>query len=157
VGSEVFLNAIGARAVHIPYRGSAAAINALVAGEVDFVFDSRGPLLPHLQSGKAKVIANGGSLPDVAYPDLPRLADRWPDVVVQSWTAVAAPAGLPVPLVRRLDDAVRETLAEPEVAAQLRRVGNGPAYIGPEAFVGFYAEERERAARGVRIAGVQPQ
>ncbi|MBU8540162.1 Bug family tripartite tricarboxylate transporter substrate binding protein [Falsiroseomonas tokyonensis] len=157
VGSEVFLNAVGAKAVHIPYRGSAAAINALVAGEVDFVFDSRGPLLPHLQSGKAKVIANGGSLPDIVHPDLPRLADRWPEVVVQSWTAVAAPAALPAQLVRRLDDAMRETLAEPEVVAQLRRVGNGPAYIGPEDFVRFYAEERERAARGVRIAGVQPQ
>ena len=157
VGSEVFLNAVGAKATHIPYRGSAAAINALATGEVDFVFDSRGPLLPLLQSGQVTVIANGGTLPDIVYPTLPRLSDRWPEVVVQSWTAIAAPAGLPAALVRRLDDATRETLAEPEVIARLRAVGNGPAYIGPEAFVSFYAEERERAARGVRIAGVQPQ
>ncbi len=157
VGAELFLNAIGARATHVPYRGSAAAINALVAGEVDFLFDSRGPLLPHLQSGKVRVIANGGSLPDIVYPSLPRLSDRWPDVVVQSWTAIAAPAALPVPLVRRLDDATRATLEDSEVIARLRSVGNGPAYLGPDEFVTFYAEERERAARGVRIAGVQPQ
>ncbi|MFH5926842.1 Bug family tripartite tricarboxylate transporter substrate binding protein [Roseomonas xinghualingensis] len=157
VGSELFLNAIGARAVHVPYRGSAAAINALVAGEVDFVFDSRGPLLPHLQSGKVHVIANGGSLPDIAQPDLPRLSDRYPDVVVQSWTAIAAPAGLPEHLLRRLDAATRATLEDPEVGARLRSVGNGPAYIGPEEFERFYAEERARAARGVEIAGVRPQ
>jgi len=157
VGSELFLNAIGARATHVPYRGSAAAINALVAGEVDFVFDSRGPLLPHLQSGKVRVIANGGSLPDIAQPDLPRLSDRYPDVVVQSWTAIAAPAGLPDPALRRLDAATRATLEDPEVVVRLRSVGNGPAYIGPEEFVRFYAEERARAARGVEIASVRPQ
>jgi tripartite-type tricarboxylate transporter receptor subunit TctC len=157
VGSELFLHAVGAKATHVPYRGSAAAINALVAGEVDFLFDSRGPLAPHLQSGKVRVIANGGSLPDPAFPDLPRLSDRFSDVVVQSWTAVAVSAATPEPLVRRLDAATRATLEEAEVSARLRSVGNGPAYIGPEEFVRFYAEERERAARGVEIAGVRPQ
>lgn len=157
VGAEVFLNAIGAKATHVPYRGSAAAINALITGEVDFLFDSRGPLLPHLQAGRVKVIANGGSLPDIVYPDLPRLMDRWPDVVVQSWTAIAAPAALPAALVRRLDDATRETLSDPEVITRLRSVSNGPAYIGPDEFTAFYAAELARATRGVRLAGVQPQ
>ncbi|SHJ32959.1 Tripartite-type tricarboxylate transporter, receptor component TctC [Roseomonas rosea] len=157
VGAEVFLNAIGAKATHVPYRGSAAAINALASGEVDFLFDSRGTLLPQVQSGQLRVIANGGSLPDLVYPDLPRLSDRYPEVVVQSWTAIAAPAALPDPLVRRLDDATRATLEEPETAARLRAVGNGPAYLGPEAFKAFFAEERARAARGVELAGVRPQ
>ncbi|WP_338664675.1 tripartite tricarboxylate transporter substrate binding protein [Pararoseomonas sp. SCSIO 73927] len=157
VGAEVFLNAIGARVTHVPYRGSAAAINALAAGEVDFLFDSRGPLLPQLQSGVVRVIANGGSLPDLAYPDLPRLSDRYPEVVVQSWTAIVAPAALPEPLLRRLDDAMRATLEEPEATARLRAVGNGPAYLGPEAFRQFFQEERARAARGVELAGIRPQ
>ncbi|MCG7363948.1 tripartite tricarboxylate transporter substrate binding protein [Roseomonas sp. ACRSG] len=157
IGAEVFLNAIGAKATHVPYRGSAAAINALAAGEIDFLFDSRGPLLPQLQSGVVRVIANGGLLPDLAYPDLPRLSDRYPEVVVQSWTAIVAPANLPDPLLRRLDDATRETLEEPETAARLRVVGNGPAYLGPDAFKTFFAEERTRAARGVELAGIRPQ
>ena len=157
VGAEVFLNAIGAKAIHVPYRGSAAAINALTAGEVDFLFDSRGPLLPQLQSGQVRVIANGGTLPDLAYPDLPRLSDRYPEVVVQSWTAIVAPAALPDALVRRLDNATRAALEEPDAAARLRGVGNGPAYLGPEALQAFFAEERARAARGVELAGVRPQ
>jgi tripartite-type tricarboxylate transporter receptor subunit TctC len=157
VGAELFLQAIGAKVTHVPYRGSAGAINALVAGEVDFLFDSRGPLLPHLQAGKIRVIANGGSLTDPVYPDLPRLQDRYPDVVVQSWTAICAPAAVPDAVIRRYDDAARATLQDAEVVSQLGRVGNGPAYIGPTEFVAFYAEERARAARGVEIAGVRPQ
>ena len=157
LGAEMFLAAIGATATHVPYRGSAAAINALIAGEVDFLFDSRGPLVPHLQSGTVRVIANGGSLPDLVYPNLPRLSDTWPGVVVQSWTAVAARTGLPDPIVRRLNEATRETLEDPEVVTRLRSVGNGPAYLGPDEFVQFYADERERAARAIQIANVAPQ
>lgn len=157
VGAELFLNAVGARATHVPYRGSAAAINGLVAGEIDFLFDSRGPLAPHLESGKVRVIANGGSLPDLAFPDLPLLSARYPEVVVQSWTALAAPARLPEPQLQRLDAALRATLADPEVTERLRQVGNGPAYLGPEDFAGFFAEERARAARGVAVAGLRPQ
>ncbi|MDT8275732.1 tripartite tricarboxylate transporter substrate-binding protein, partial [Roseomonas mucosa] len=157
VGSEVFLQAIGARVTHVPYRGSAEAANALAAGEVDFLFDSRGPLLPHLEAGRIRVIANGGTLPDPNYPDLPRLSDRLPGVVVQSWTAIAAPAVLAAPLLRRLDDATRATLEDPVVEDRLRRVGNGGSYLGPEALAAFFAEERARAVRGVELAGIRPQ
>ena len=157
LGAEMFLAATGAEATHVPYRGSAGAINALVSGEVDFLFDSRGPLLPHLQSGAVRVIANGGSLPDIVYPDLPMLSATLPGVIVQSWTALAGPAGLPDAMVRRLDAATRETLEDPETAARLRNVGNGPAYLGPDGFIQFYADERQRAARAVEIAKVSPQ
>jgi tripartite-type tricarboxylate transporter receptor subunit TctC len=157
LGAEMFLAATGAKAVHVPYRGSAAAINALVSGEVDFLFDSRGPLVAQLQAGKIRVIANGGTLPDLVYPELPFLSATLPGVIVQSWTAVATPVAVADPALRRLDAAMRATLEDPDVAARLRTVGNGPAYLGPDEFVRFYAEERERAARAVEIAKVTPQ
>jgi tripartite-type tricarboxylate transporter receptor subunit TctC len=157
LGAEMFLAATGAKAVHVPYRGSAAAINALVSGEVDFLFDSRGPLVAQLQAGKIRVIANGGTLPDLVYPELPFLSATLPGVIVQSWTAVVTPVAVADPALRRLDAAMRATLEDPDVAARLRTVGNGPAYLGPDEFVRFYAEERERAARAIEIAKVTPQ
>ncbi|WP_431283589.1 Bug family tripartite tricarboxylate transporter substrate binding protein [Humitalea sp. 24SJ18S-53] len=157
VGSEMFLSATGVTATHVPYRGSAAAVQGLIAGEVDFIFDSRGPLVAQLQAGTLRLIANGGSVPDPVYPALPTLSDTWPDVVVQSWTALAGPSALPAPIVQRLDDATRATLLDPEVTARLRMVGNGPAYLGPDDFIGFYAAERARAARSVAIARIVAQ
>lgn len=157
LAGELLLKTAGLEATHIPYRGSAAASNGLVAGEVDFLFDSRGPLLSHIQAGDIRLIANAGSVPDHVFPDLPMLSDTLPEVVITSWTALIAPAGLPDAIAKRLDDATQETLREPEVVAALRSLGNGPDYLGGADFEAFYARERERAATMVAIAGVQPQ
>lgn len=157
LAGELMLKTAGLQATHIPYRGSAAAINGLIAGEVDFLFDSRGPLLPHIQSGAVRLVANAGSVPDHVFPDLPTLSDLLPGVVITSWTAMIGPAGLPETIRRRIDDAVRAALEEPEVISRLRMIGNGPAYLGGAELDAFYAQDRERAARMVAAAGVQPQ
>lgn len=157
LGAEMFLAATGVKATHIPYRGSGAVVQGLLSGEVDFLFDSRGPLLSLIQTGEIRVIGNGGSMVDHVFPDLPLLSGIWPGLVVQSWTALAGPGALPNEIVRRLDEATRETLAEAEVTQRLRNIGGGPAYLGTEDFVEFFATERERAARTVALAGITQQ
>jgi tripartite-type tricarboxylate transporter receptor subunit TctC len=157
LGAEMFLVETGTTATHVPYRGSVGAINALASGEVDFLFDSRGPLAPHLQSGAVRVIANGGTRPDLTYPDLPMLSRTMPGVVVQSWTAMAGPAGMPEEFVRRLDAATRAALQDPGVVERLREVANGPAYLDTAELDAFYAEERRRLAHAVQVARVTPQ
>jgi tripartite-type tricarboxylate transporter receptor subunit TctC len=157
LAGELLLKTAGLQATHIPYRGSAAATNGLIAGEVDFLFDSRGPLLPHLESGAIRLIANAGTDPDHVFPDLPVLSTILPGVVIRSWTAVIAPAGLSDAIARKLDEATRATLQDPEVITRLRSIGNGPAYLSGPAFGAFYTQERERAAAMIAAAGVQPQ
>ena len=137
-------------AVHVPFPGSAAAAMSVVAGDCHLVID---PIAaPHAQEGRLRALATIGPDRWDAFPDLPNLAElgigrNWPG---GTWFGLFAPGGTPAPVIARLNRDFNDSLAEPEVAAALRRFGLKPEAVAPEELGRRVAADHAEIGRGVR-------
>ncbi|MDB5370750.1 MAG: tripartite tricarboxylate transporter substrate binding protein [Roseomonas sp.] len=158
LAGEIFKLRVGAPTMeHVPYRGSGPMMNDLIGGQIQMTFDAPLTTLPFVQDGQVRAIAVTTPQRMAAAPDLPAVAERLPDFDVQSWTALFAPARTPKPVLDRLNAAVQEVWAQPEVQKRLRDLGAEPA-AGPAAdLASFVASETEKWGGVVRAAKVQPQ
>ena len=139
---ELFKLETGANIVHVPYRGSAPAIIALVAGEIQMFFDSTLTILPPIQSGKARPLAVTTSRRHKSFPELPTMAEAgFPKIQSTFWLGVAAPGGTPPAIVDKLNAAFRETLASPEMRERLAHLSADIAIGTPAEFGKMLAEE----------------
>ena len=130
LSAELFKRRSETFITHVPYRGSAAAITALLAGEVDMMFDNLPSAIGQIQSGKLRALAVTTAQRSTALPDVPTLAEAGMDGFnVSAWFGVAAPAGLPAPVATRLADALQKIVQQPEVAAAMQRQGADPAFM----------------------------
>ena len=130
LSAELFKRRSETFITHVPYRGSAAAITALLAGEVDMMFDNLPSAIGQIQSGKLRALAVTTAQRSTALPDVPTLAEAGMDGFnVSAWFGVAAPAGLPAPVATRLADALQKVVQQPEVAAAMQRQGADPAFM----------------------------
>lgn len=101
----------GINALHVPYRGSAAALNDMVGGRIDYSFESPGAALPFLQSGKVRPIATAGKSRNPAFPDVPTIAESgYPDFEVEAWAGIYTTAGSPKDRVEALNRAINVAL-----------------------------------------------
>ena len=124
---EAVKRATGARIIHVPYRGGGPAINDLVAGTIDMMFDVMPALMPHVESGRFKPLAVSSAKRLPILPEVPGLAE-WGalglgDLEIQTWSAVMTARGTPEPVVRTLFEAVRAAAALPEFVERLRPLG----------------------------------
>jgi tripartite-type tricarboxylate transporter receptor subunit TctC len=123
----------GGDAVHVPYRGSGAAVTALLSGEVDMALLPAGAVMPHVKAGKLKALAVASTVRSPSLPDVPSLAEsELPSVKADAWIGVIAPAGTSTVIVNKLQGEIAQILAEPDVRDKLRAqymdpVGNPPA------------------------------
>src|SRR5471032_1872310 len=118
VGGELFKFMTGTQIVHVPYRGGAAAITDLIAGHVDLMFESLQSIAPQARAGNVHALAVSGATRSPAFPDLPTIGESVPGYLAPTWTGVIAPAGVPRPIVDRLNAAINKVLRSEE-----RRVG----------------------------------
>jgi tripartite-type tricarboxylate transporter receptor subunit TctC len=145
----------GFDAVHVPFPGSAAAATSTLTGDCHILIDPA--VAPHVEAGRLRGLAVVGAQRWDAFPDLPALAELgfgegWPG---SGWFGLIAPAGTPAPVVARLNQAFNEGLAEPEVAAALRRFGLRVEPLSPEAVGQRIADDHAavgRALHRLRIA-----
>ncbi|MGE0803268.1 MAG: Bug family tripartite tricarboxylate transporter substrate binding protein, partial [Lautropia sp.] len=151
---EQLQRSTGLRLVHVPYpKGMYPGI---LAGDVHAMFDSMPGPLPYLGTGRVRALAITGSRRLAPLPDVPTLAEQgFADIGMSSWWGFVAPAGMPAPLVERLNGAIRAVLADPEVLATFGKWGIEPSPDTPAAFAALIAREvaswRERvAATGIR-------
>jgi len=120
---------------HVPFRGSEPATTELVAGRLDFMMDPPASLIGFIRSGKLNALAVSSSNHYFALPDTPTVAESGvPGFDVRAWQGLIGPAGLPEPIVRRLNTEVVRLLKEPAIAEKLRAFGNDPAPSTPEEF-----------------------
>ncbi|XAH21996.1 tripartite tricarboxylate transporter substrate binding protein [Xylophilus sp. GW821-FHT01B05] len=143
---------------HIPYRGEAPAAADVAAGQVDLMFNTLVSTLPHVRSGKVRMLATTGRerLPD--YPDMPTVAEalRLMDFEASSWAALYAPAGTPADIAARLSAEVDAVLKGPGVAQRLRELGAVPMGGAPERLAALQRAELDKWRGVIQAAGIKP-
>jgi tripartite-type tricarboxylate transporter receptor subunit TctC len=132
---EMFKLEAGVNIAHVPYRGTAPMLTAIVAGEVQVVADPMTTILPHIQSGKVRAIAIAGPTRTPKLPDVPTTKEAgFPKIDSPFWLGVVAPAGTPPEIIKKLNAAFREALAAPEVKTRLASLGADIKIGTPEDF-----------------------
>lgn len=128
----VFLSEAGAQALHIPYRGSSPALQALMAGETKTQIDIMMPMMPAVRDGKVRPLAVTSNSRQPGLPDVPTMAEAgYPKAAITSWSGFFVPAGTPDEVVAAIDEASRQVLKEPDVIEKL--AGSGYQVIGTPA------------------------
>lgn len=138
--------ALDAKLTHVPYKGSAPALQDLIAGRLSFMVDSRSTTAPFIQNGslRALAISSGKRAPDM--PDLPTIAESGvPGFNVTTWQAVVMPKDTPQPIVDKFSKALHEALNTSVVRERFARVYTPVVGSTPEQFAKFWAEERAEA------------
>jgi tripartite-type tricarboxylate transporter receptor subunit TctC len=154
--TELFQLAIGQRMNHVPYRGSGPALIDLIAGQVDVMFDNMSSGMPHVQSGKLRVLAVTGSKRDPRLPEVPTIAEAGvPGYSGTSWFSLAAPASMPAALVAKLNQDVQRVLASPEVVARYDKLGMNYTPNSPAEAAAFFKSETEKWTRVIEAARIQ--
>jgi len=141
LAGEMFATASGARMQHIPYRGGAPALNDLVAGHLQTQFMSAVIAQPHIQSGALRVLATAASTRLEILPDVPTTAEAGYPVEAAYWFGLVAPAGTPPAIIARLEKALAQTLAMPEVKKRLIDMGAIVSPLGPKPFGDYIQAE----------------
>ena len=164
VGSTGFLAAklfearAGIEMVHVPYRGAGPALNDIIAGHVDMMFDTIVTSLPLHRSGKARILAIANNERSRALPEVATIAESaLPDFRSVSWFAVAAPPGTPNAIAEKISRDIAELIRKPEVNAKLRELQLDPAGSTPLEAVKFFAEETALWSKVIKDANVKPQ
>jgi tripartite-type tricarboxylate transporter receptor subunit TctC len=146
---------LGLRLQHVPYRGSAAALTAIMGGEIRLFVDNVTTTIPLAREGRVRALAVSTARRSASLPDVPTLAEAvHPDLVISSWQGVFGPAGLPEPILARYNREIARMLTDPAMVEWMRGIGAEPAGGTPQGFAAFLATERERWARVVRETGV---
>ena len=132
---ELFALKTKIKVQHIPFRGSAPAVTELLAGRLDFMMDPAAGLVPHVRSGKLNALAVSSGKRFFALPQVPTVAESGvPGFNVAAWQGLVGPAGLPAPIVMRLNTEVVRLLKQPATIETLHAFGNEPAPTTPEEF-----------------------
>lgn len=152
LAGELLNTVAGIQTQHVPYNGSAPALNALLGGHVSWMFDS-GRVLPHVADGKLKVLAVSTAERLPSQPDIPAVAETYPGFEAVSWHGIFAPAGTPKPIVEKINAAIAKGIDDPKVKEQLAKVALEPFILGPDEFAAFVKAETEKWAEVVKASG----
>jgi tripartite-type tricarboxylate transporter receptor subunit TctC len=144
-------------AVHIPYRGVGPAMAALLAGEVDFLFDAGPASIPSIRAGKVRLLAVSTRARSPLFPETPTLIESgFPDFDVDSWTGVMTTGGTPQPVIERIASELHTVVTQPETVAAFEKLGMSVRYLGPRDFADYYDREIKRWASAVAFSGARP-
>ena len=155
VAAELFKSMTGVDIVHVPYRGPAQALTDLIGGRVQVMFDVLTSSIAHIRAGEVRALAVTTAARSAALPDVPTVADTVPGYESSGWAGVAAPANTPAEIVRLLNGAIGEGLADPKVKTSLATLGAAPMAMSPAEFGKFLADETGKWAKVVKFANIK--
>jgi tripartite-type tricarboxylate transporter receptor subunit TctC len=156
VGGELFKFMTGTQIVHVPYRGGASAINDLIAGRVQLMFESLNSIAPHVTSGQVRGLAVTGDRRSPTFPDIPTVAQAGvPGYSAPTWSGVIAPAGVPRPIVDKLNAAINRAIRTRTFLARFGAIGDEPAGGTPEDFAETIARDSKKWGEVVRRANIR--
>jgi tripartite-type tricarboxylate transporter receptor subunit TctC len=156
LGAELMKSMAGIDVVHVPYRGSAPSIKALVSGEIDMMFADLSLLAPHAEAGTLRLLAAAGNERAAAAPDLPTLGEQGlPGFAIEPWYGLVVPVGTPAEVVAKLADGLRRTLVKPELQQHLQQLGYSPMSGTPAEFDALIRSEIEKYSQLIERAGIR--
>jgi len=156
LSGELFKVMAGVQMTHVPYKGSAPALQDLIGGQVQLMFDNLPPSLPQIKAGKLRALAVTSAARAPALPDTPTVAEAGlPGFEASSWFGVLAPAGTPPEIVNKLNAEIAKWLASPGAKEKLANVGANIAGGTPEDFARHIQAETTKWAKVVKESGAK--
>ena len=157
IAAGVLIARTGLDMTLVPYKGGVQAVGDLLAGHVDMYFGNASEMLPHLSSGKIKLlaVATPGRIPQA--PDLPAVAEMFPGFAFGSWNGFMAPAGTPKEIIDRLVEGSIEAVNTPSVREKLVQSGIVPGGTTPAQVIERFKADKQNFADAVRVMGIKPE
>ncbi len=155
VGAELFKYMSDTNIVHVPYRGGALAIQDLMAGRVDVMFESLQSIAPFAQAGKVHALAVTADHRSPAFPDLPTVAEAGvPGYVAATWSGVIAPAGVPRAIVGKLNATINKAMKSQAFLTKFENTGDEPGGGTPEEFMALIKADSAKWGELIKRAGI---
>jgi tripartite-type tricarboxylate transporter receptor subunit TctC len=156
LAGELFKSMAGVDMAHIPYKGAAAAMQDLIGGRVDLMFDNLASSRSQVKAGRIRALAVTTARRSALAPDLPTIAESGlPGFDISTWFGIFVPAGTPKPVVDRLHAEFTRALAAPEVREKMLALGAEPVGNSPEEFAAYVKAEAAKYAKIVRSSGAK--
>jgi tripartite-type tricarboxylate transporter receptor subunit TctC len=158
LSGELFKMRAGVKSTHIPYKGSAPSLAAVLSGEVDYSFVNIPSAKPLVLQHQLKALAVTSPQRSSLLPDVPTMTQAGvKDMNVAAWYGLLAPAGTPAPIVAKLNAAVNQAVGNDPLKTQLVNLGSDPTVQSPAWFQQYLANDTHRWAETIKAAGIQPQ
>lgn len=157
LAGDAFKMQSGAYIVNIPYRGTAPALQDVLAGQVELMFAAVGNAQAQIRAGKLKALGVTSAKRLPSFPDVPAIAEVLPGYESSAWFGLFGPGQMNADLARRISDAARQAIATPDVKRRLESEGAVPVGNSPEEFARFVQSEIPRWAKVVKFAGAKPE
>jgi tripartite-type tricarboxylate transporter receptor subunit TctC len=156
VSGELFKHMTGTDIVHVPYKGGAPAIADLISGQVQLMFESTNSIAPHVRAGRVRALAVTGVKRSLSLPDVPTLIEAGvPGYEVNAWSGIITTAGVPRPVLDKLNAAVNKAIVEPTVKERLFAMGSEGGGGTPEAFAALIRRDSAMWAEVVKRSGAR--
>jgi tripartite-type tricarboxylate transporter receptor subunit TctC len=155
LSGALFVSRAGLDAVHIPFRGGAPAMTALLGGQVDMYFGNAADIIPHVESGKARILAVAADARMKQLPDTPIISETYPNFSLNSWNGFIVKAGTPKPIIDKLAKEVIAAAKDPGIVAQLEKLGVEANGTTPEEFAAQIAREQPQFDTAIKAANMK--
>jgi tripartite-type tricarboxylate transporter receptor subunit TctC len=155
LATSVFANMSGVKMIHVPFKGGAPAVVALMGGEVQTIITPIAELYPYLKSGRVRPIAVTSESRTTQFPHIPAIAETVKGYELTSWFGAFVPAGTPRPIVDKLNAELRKAVADPDVAAKLSAQTLDPMVMTTEAFAKYLKFDSDRLKQVVKLSGAR--
>ena len=156
LAGELFKRSAALDVVHVPYKGGAQAVSALLAGQIAFMAENPSVLLQHVASGRLRALAVTGPTRLKSLPEVPTTAEAGsPEFELVAWTGLAVPAGTPKPVVDRIYREVRDLMTTPKATEWLELIGSYPRTDSPDTFARVIRADHAKWGKLIRDAGIR--
>ena len=152
---ELFILATGTKMTHVPYKGSAPAMNDLMGGQIQLMFENFPTALPQARGGRVRALAVTGPRREASLPDVPTAGETVPGYAATAWFSLAAPRGLPPGVADRIQSDLRRAIFSPESTEELKAQGANAVLNSPAETAKFIAAETDKWTRVIDAAKIQ--